>query len=72
MSEENTPAPDEQQVAAPAEGAVPTTPATPTPEQALNTLAAAARQARLTYDEHAAVDGCARVLAELVQGASAE
>ena len=45
-------------------------PATPTPEQALNTLAAAARQARLTYDEHAAVDGCARVLAELVQGAS--
>ena len=43
---------------------------TPTPEQALNTLAAAARQARLTYDEHAAVDGCARVLAELVQGAA--
>lgn len=41
----------------------------PTPEQALNTLAAAARQARLTYEEHAAVDGCARVLAELVQGA---
>lgn len=40
----------------------------PTPEQALNTLAAAARQARLTYEEHAAVDGCARVLAELVQG----
>jgi len=38
----------------------------PTPEQALNTLAAAARQARLTYEEHAAVDGCARVLAELV------
>ncbi|HIA62976.1 MAG TPA: hypothetical protein EYN93_08790 [Planctomycetaceae bacterium] len=69
MSEENTPAPDEQQVAAPAEGAAPTT---PTPEQALNTLAAAARQARLTYDEHAAVDGCARVLAELVQGAPAE
>ena len=42
--------------------------AAPTPEQALNTLAAAARQARLTYEEHAAVDGCARVLAELVQG----
>ena len=42
---------------------------TPTPEQALNTLAAAARQARLTYDEHAAVDGCARVLSELVQAA---
>jgi hypothetical protein len=40
----------------------------PTPEQALNTLAAAARQARLTYEEHAAVDSCARVLAELVQG----
>jgi hypothetical protein len=70
MSEENTPAPDEQQVAAPAEGAA--APTTPTPEQALNTLAAAARQARLTYDEHAAVDGCARVLAELVQGAPAE
>jgi|TARA_R110002110_G_scaffold344255_3_gene554222 hypothetical protein len=68
MSEENTPTSDEQQ-AAPAEGAAP---ATPTPEQALNTLAAAARQARLTYDEHAAVDGCARVLAELVQGAQAE
>jgi hypothetical protein len=46
------------------------TPQTPTPEQALNTLAAAARQARLTYEEHAAVDGCARVIAELVQGAS--
>ena len=44
----------------------------PTPEQALNTLAAAARQARLTYDEHAAVDGCARVIAELVQGAATE
>ena len=68
MSEENTPTPDGQQ-AAPAEGAAPTT---PTPEQALNTLAAAARQARLTYDEHAAVDGCARVLAELVQAARAE
>jgi|TARA_Y100000296_G_C5105576_1_gene222369 hypothetical protein len=68
MSEENTPTPDEQQ-APPAEGAAPTT---PTPEQALNTLAAAARQARLTYDEHAAVDGCARVLAELVQAAPAE
>ena len=68
MSEENTPNPDEQQ-APPAEGAAPTT---PTPEQALNTLAAAARQARLTYDEHAAVDGCARVLAELVQAAPAE
>ena len=65
MSEENTTA--EQ---AP-ETATQETPATPTPEQALNTLAAAARQARLTYDEHAAVDGCARVLAELVQGASA-
>ena len=65
MSEENTPTSDEQQEAS-AEGATPTT---PTPEQALNTLAAAARQARLTYDEHAAVDGCARVLAELVQGA---
>lgn len=68
MSEENTPTPDEQQ-AATSEGAAPTT---PTPEQALNTLAAAARQARLTYDEHAAVDGCARVLAELVQAAPAE
>ena len=68
MSEENTPTSDEQQVA-PAEGASPTT---PTPEQALNTLAAAARQARLTYDEHAAVDGCARVLAEIVQAAPAE
>ena len=68
MSEENTPTPDEQQAASP-EGAAPTT---PTPEQALNTLAAAARQARLTYDEHAAVDGCARVLAELVQAAPAE
>lgn len=44
----------------------------PTPEQALNTLAAAARQARLTYEEHAAVDGCARVLAELVQGQATE
>ena len=43
----------------------------PTPEQALNTLAAASRQARLTYDEHAAVDGCVRVLAELVQSANA-
>ena len=69
MREDNTPNPDEQQGAAPAEGAAPTT---PTPEQALNTLAAAARQARLTYDEHAAVDGCARVLAELVQAAPAE
>lgn len=69
MSEDNTPNPDEQQGAASAEGAAPTT---PTPEQALNTLAAAARQARLTYDEHAAVDGCARVLAELVQAAPAE
>ena len=69
MSEENTPTPDEQPVAAPAEAAAPPT---PTPEQALNTLAAAARQARLTYDEHAAVDGCARVLAELVQAAPAE
>ena len=69
MSEDNTPNPDEQQGAAPAEGAAPTT---PTPEQALNTLAAAARQARLTYDEHAAVDGWARVLAELVQAAPAE
>ena len=63
MSEENiidTP-PVEEAAAAPA-------PAAPTPEQALNTLAAAARQARLTYEEHAAVDGCARVLAELVSG----
>ena len=47
-------------------------PQKPTPEQALNTLAAAARQARLTYEEHAAVDGCARVLADLVSGAATE
>ena len=47
-------------------------PQAPTPEQALNTLAAAARQARLTYEEHAAVDGCARVLAELVSGPATE
>jgi hypothetical protein len=69
MSDEENTTTEEQTMAAPQEapsGAV--TP--PTPEQALNTLAAAARQARLTYDEHAAVDGCARVLAELVQGAA--
>lgn len=65
MSEENT------TVEQAPEPATQEAPATPTPEQALNTLAAAARQARLTYDEHAAVDGCARVLAELVQGQSA-
>jgi hypothetical protein len=64
--EENTTV--EQAAPATQETQAPPTP--PTPEQALNTLAAAARQARLTYDEHAAVDGCARVLAELVQGAA--
>ena len=67
MSEENvidTPSVEN----APQQEAAPTA---PTPEQALNTLAAAARQARLTYEEHAAVDGCARVLAELVQGPQA-
>ena len=66
MSEEGNTTTEEQTEAQEAPTA-----ATPhTPEQALNTLAAAARQARLTYDEHAAVDGCARVLAELVQGAA--
>jgi hypothetical protein len=65
MSEENVPEVQE----ATEQTADAQTPQTPSPEQALNTLAAAARQARLTYDEHAAVDGCARVLAELVQGA---
>ena len=63
MSEENT----TQEQSASQEA-----PQTPTPEQALNTLAAAARQARLTYEEHAAVDGCARVLAELVSGSAQE
>ena len=63
MSEENT----TQEQSASQEA-----PQTPTPEQALNTLAAAARQARLTYEEHAAVDGCARVLAELVSGPATE
>jgi hypothetical protein len=69
MSEEveNTESPE--QMADQAQGTAATP---PTPEQALNTLAAAARQARLTYDEHAAVDGCARVIAELVQGTQSE
>jgi hypothetical protein len=69
MSEEveNTESPEQMPDQTQAAAATP-----PTPEQALNTLAAAARQARLTYDEHAAVDGCARVIAELVQGASSE
>jgi len=64
MSEDNVIDTPPVEEAAPQEAAS----QTPTPEQALNTLAAAARQARLTYEEHAAVDGCARVLAELVQG----
>ena len=63
MSEENIIDAPTVENAAPQEAAAPTA---PTPEQALNTLAAAARQARLTYEEHAAVDGCARVLAELI------
>ena len=54
MSEENVPEVQE----ATEQTADAQTPQTPSPEQA-----------RLTYDEHAAVDGCARVLAELVQGA---
>ena len=66
MSEEGNTTTEEQTAAQEA----PTAATPPTPEQAFNTLAAAARQARLTYDEHAAVDGCARVLAELVQGAA--
>ena len=65
MSEDNVIDTPPVEDAAPQEAA---SQAAPTPEQALKTLAAAARQARLTYEEHAAVDGCARVLAELVQG----
>ena len=65
MSEDNVIDTPPVEDAAPQEAA---SQAAPTPEQALNTLAAAARQARLTYEEHAAVDGCARVLAELVHG----
>ena len=68
MSEENVQ--DVQEVTEQTADASATAQAPP-PEQALNTLAAAARQARLTYEEHAAVDGCARVIAELVQGAAA-
>ena len=67
MSEENVIDTPTVEDAAPQEASA----QAPTPEQALNTLAAAARQARLTYEEHAAVDGCARVLAELVQGSQA-
>ena len=67
MSEENVQ--DVQEATEQTADSQGTTPQTPTPEQALNTLAAAARQARLTYEEHAAVDGCARVIAELVQAA---
>ena len=36
------------------------------PDQALNMLVAAARQARLTYDEHAALEQSVRVLLEVV------
>ena len=52
----------EVQQAAPAS----TTP--PTTEQALNAVASAARQARLTYDEHAGVDQCVKILAEAIGG----
>ena len=40
----------------------------PTTEQALNAVASAARQARLTYDEHAGVDQCVKILAEAIGG----
>ena len=36
------------------------------PDQALNMLVSAARQARLTYDEHAALEQAVRVLLEVV------
>ena len=36
------------------------------PDQALNMLVAAARQARLWYDEHAALEQAVRVLLEVV------
>ena len=36
------------------------------PDQALNMLVAAARQARLTYEEHAALEQAVRVLVPLV------
>ena len=36
------------------------------PDQALNMLVAAARQARLTYEEHAALEQAVRTLLEVV------
>ena len=36
------------------------------PDQALNMLVSAARQARLTYDEHAALEQAVRVLVDVV------
>lgn len=37
-----------------------------TPEAALQNLVFAARQARLTYQEHGVIDNCIQVLAKLV------
>lgn len=38
----------------------------PTPEAALQNLVFAARQARLTYQEHGVIDNCIQVLAKLI------
>ena len=65
MSEENTDTQVQDVQEAPAAPA-PATP--PTPEQALNAVASAARQARLTYDEHAGVDQCVKILADAIGG----
>jgi len=37
-----------------------------TPEAALQNLVFAARQARLTYQEHGVIDNCIQVLAKLI------
>lgn len=37
-----------------------------TPEQALNALVSAARQAQLSYNDHAMVDHAARTIAKIV------